>query len=60
MAKGNAAPIGVHPIAREASKGMFDPGLLANILFIFQSPDMAGHLRRERLVNFPKRDISER
>src|SRR5262249_41982263 len=60
MAKGNAAPIGVHAIAREASEGMFDAGLLANVRFILQGPDVAGHLRRKRLMNLPKRDVVER
>ena len=45
--------------AREAAEAMLDPGLLVHIRFVLQRLEMAGDLRRERLVDFPQRDIAE-
>src|SRR5262249_22891661 len=59
MTKRNAAAVRVHSIARKTPEGMFDAGLFANEILIFESPDMTGHLGRKRLVNLPKRNVLE-
>jgi hypothetical protein len=59
MTKRNAAAVRIHPIARKAPEGMFDAGLFANEILVFESSDMAGYLRRKRLVDFPKRNVIE-
>ena len=57
MTKGHAAPVRVHSIAGETSECVFDPGLVPDKIFVFETFDVAKHLRRERLVNFPQCDV---
>ena len=59
MAERDAAAVRVHAIARKASEGMLDTGLRADEVFVFESFDVTEHLRRKRLVDFPKRDVVE-
>ena len=59
MPESDAAAVGIHAIAQEAPEGVLDTGLLSHIIFVLERLDVAGHLRRKRLVNFPKSDIVE-
>src|ERR1700677_2565575 len=57
MSERNAAAVRIHPLAREAAERMLDAGLVADEILVLQSFDMAEHLRRKCLVNFPERDV---
>src|SRR5216684_8350170 len=37
MAKGNAAAVGIHPVAREAAKRVLEASLFADIVFILEA-----------------------
>ena len=60
MPQRNAAAIRVHAVEREAAERMLDAGLLAHELLVLQRLDVTRDLRRERLVDFPQRNVVER
>src|SRR5579863_423714 len=57
MTKRDAAAVRVHPRPRKAAEIMLDAGLGADEVLVFESLDVAEHLRRKRLVDFPQRDV---
>jgi len=59
MAEREATPVWIHALAWEPTEGVLDAGLGADEVPILESPDIAEHLRGERLMDLPKRDVVE-